>query len=118
MFHSRTTSTFNSHFTSGPIPAARSREREFVSARVRPPLLRAPRLVPLRLPPMFYEDETDNAQGDHEAVEEGDAFFAVRRARRPDRHGTGSADGLPPLSDLVLLHSLPELDVFGGLSIL
>ncbi|KAH9899264.1 hypothetical protein C8Q73DRAFT_663033 [Cubamyces lactineus] len=76
VFHSRTASTFNSHFTSGPIPAARSRERESVSARVRPPLPRAPRLVPLRLPPMFYEDGTDNAQGDHEAVEEGDAFFA------------------------------------------
>ncbi|KAI0325940.1 hypothetical protein GY45DRAFT_1339801 [Cubamyces sp. BRFM 1775] len=79
----------------------------------------------LRLPPMFFDDEDSEADDEHESDafswddnDDGDdGFFAVRQARRPHGYGADSADGLTPLSGLVSLHSLPELDVFGGLSI-
>ena len=73
---------------------------------------------------MFYGDADTDADGDQETgalswVEnnEDDAFAVMRRVRGPDGYSSGGTDGLTPLSGLVSLHSLPELDVFGGLSI-
>ncbi|KAI8976597.1 hypothetical protein BD414DRAFT_158740 [Trametes punicea] len=89
------------------------------SCRVRPPIPRAPRLVPLRLPPMFFDDE-DEEFGDVDdecgraisGEDGGDLFFGVSRME------PRAMDGLGPLPELVSLSSLPELDdAFENLSL-
>lgn len=84
--------------------------RRAVSVRVRPLFLRAPRLVPLRLPAAFFDDDDEGNEdevsglsaGDNDGEDDDDPF-AMRRF-------SASSDGLAPLHGLPPLQALPELD--------
>ncbi|KAJ2986202.1 hypothetical protein NUW54_g9865 [Trametes sanguinea] len=89
------------------------------------------RLVPLRLPPAFYDDDDDDdddeeclgTPDDDECDDIEDFFFLGFRGLPPVSPGenigivAGELDGLAPLTTLGTLQSLPELDAFEALSI-